>query len=1789
MADNSAIVALTSASAKSGNNNSEVVALNTAPAKSDNNDSAIVALTSASAAPAKSDNNNSEVVGLTAASAALTNAIATSAKNDNNNSAIVALNTAPTKSDNNNSAIVALTAASADLTNAIASPTGTPAKSDNNNSEIVALTAASAALTNAIASPTGTPAKNDNNNSAIVALTSAIAANNNTLAEPKLIQKINLKQEQTELENISKSIPYILFREYEKRLYQTLKTCLNKEIDDILKKTTNELKKNVNKLKKADDELTKIKQLFDIEQNIISNFFSHITKEWLLTMDNLYTTVYKKIRNNSYFTTQYLKYIVEYNIYKKIYESLDKLSLQITPDQFEQFAYIDHHADADDVFYGKQPGGARTKNKIIKEVFKSLNDGISQGANYVGTKVAKGANYVETKTVDAYNSAKLKSNVIGRRITDIRKAYDEGNVHFKPETDILKIIGPDRFDFTRKYNDNVWFLAVCIFDPNLQYFHLKDWTMEDVKDWTMEDEKVKPRFFLNFTKEIGSYNTFQYLTRRNVIGFDEKTNTIDLGKNIFSGEYTDAVIDTISKKIVEAKGDKEDKEGEEDGGYEDGEGEEDGGDGDEYEGEGGGDGEGEGGGDGDGEGYEDDGEGYEDEGEGYEDEGEGGGDGERLVNEKLKTDLTTMFVQTTPMRVWLKKMIDLKKSLSEKPYYPENYQFDTKITPELGVPFLLVGRKTPEGRVEFYPDMTDPQVVLLLDREAFIRYMYNKERAREEEEEKAKLLSLIMATQKNTLKTDDNAEHENQEKMATLALVAGAEEERRRKEAEEAEHQRKKAEDEERIKQERMAILALMVGAEEERRRKEAEEERMKQERMAMLSIVVGAEEERRRKEAEAEERRRREEERKRKEAEEERIKQERMATMALVVGSEAERKKKEAEEERIKQERMATLALVIGSEEDRKRKEAEEERIKQERMAILALVVGSEAERRRKEAEEEEERIKQEEEERRKKEEERRKKEEEEERRKKEEEERIKQEEEEERRKKEEERIKQERMAILALVVGAEAERLRKEEDEERRKKEEEERIKQERMTIMALVIGAEEERRRKEAEEERIKKEKMAIMALVVGADIERRRKEADAEEKRRRREAEEERIKQERMTTLALVIGEEEERRRREEEERRRREEKKLSAILSVVLASMSKDKNSRLFDYINVLFIKNNKSLSTIIDNAKKILFYYICYKSVNIYIDSYFTTTKAEEKTLLKTYIELKNKINKLKELQNNTETIKTLVSDARIDFYDIAKNKSKRKSERTEKEAANSFFSNIKKFQEYYIKKISGYADYIDYIITISDELFTKKHKKLVDNCKNGSKYVRSLVDYEKIILSDITKSSVNKTVKETKSFADEIGKKLTTVSDDHNYLKTRLKLLVNLYNKINNTKSDFHNVCSIDNNLILDNNIKNKNFDNALITTKCREYIGIDNGGRDSIWYVDLFQFLNDNFMAESLILETNIDNFINDKIKTDNRKTLVINTNDTLYDKQFNNKDLNDVNNPRENISDYLTKLNILKNNFLLNITDLKDQVVENNNINITEMLEIKQKIKEKLKSDKNIGTGFDSKKYDNNNINNVYCETHIDDTNTTKELEKIGFSKIQSELSPYLQHIYEKCFSDSNKDEDKLFKNNFHFLMIVPYIREKIFDGISPELKECIIKKINESLNQYNVNNNNVNNNNVNNNNVNNNVNDSEFILNNQANITDLTITDNNIYDLQNIFDDINSKITEIEEKSTNTSIVNNDQGQGEGKEEGVEKGEGKEEGVEKGKGKGKGKGEGVDINPDVQKQGRLNLRA
>jgi hypothetical protein len=577
-----------------------------------------------------------------------------------------------------------------------------------------------------------------------------------------------------------------------------------------------------------------------------------ITKENI--EENIPCMTYRRFQaelENLYHDKNDKKYIELRDKYSALYDSVANINaselLKCSPDQFEQFAYIDHHADADDVFYGKKSGGANARNKVIKEIFKPLTDPIAKVAKIVGTK-----------TVDAYNSARKINPKIGRRITDIRKAYDEGNVYFKPETDILKIIGcsdngsgPDRFNFTRYHNDNIWFLAVCIFDPNLQYFHLRD--------WTMEDEKAKPRFFWNFTKEIGGYNTFKYLTRRNVIGFDEKTETIDLTKNIFSDEYTNAVIDTIKKKnIGEKEGEEEEEEGEEEEVEEEGEEE-----------------------------VEEEGEVEEEEVEEEVEE-----EGEEEVDE-LKDKLTPMFAQTTTMRAWLDKMIELTNPSSEKPYYPENYQFNTKITPELGVPFLLVGRKLPDGRVEFYPEMKEPQVVLLLDREAFIKYMYHKEKAEEERKER-----------------------KESEKLYVLPLVLGLEEERRRRE-------------EERIKRERMAILALVVGSEEERRRRE--EERIKRERMAMLALAVGSEEERRRRE-------------------EERIKRERMAMLALVVGSEEERRRKE--EERIKRKIMGILALVVGAEEEKRRQEEiEEEKRRQEEIeAENKRLADIEAEKKRQE-----------------------------------------------------------------------------------------------------------------------------------------------------------------------------------------------------------------------------------------------------------------------------------------------------------------------------------------------------------------------------------------------------------------------------------------------------------------------------------------------------------------------------------------------------------------------------------------------------------------------------------------------------------------------------------------------------------------------------------------------------------------------------------------------------------------------------------------------------------------------
>jgi hypothetical protein len=197
-------------------------------------------------------------------------------------------------------------------------------------------------------------------------------------------------------------------------------------------------------------------------------------------------TIKYKVKKNVSFKQKYEKYFSVYGERKGEYDRINIVDCgakSISISKFEEFAYIDHHADANEIVYGKQNGGAE-----------------------------------------------LNGGAVGRRILDIQKAYENNNVFFSNESDIKNIITPDTFNFTRKHNDYVWFLAAFIFDDNLQYLHLKNLEIKD-------NTKLNPRFFWNFTKQIGSKNTFRYLRKVNTIRKDEKNDTILLNESVFSDDF----------------------------------------------------------------------------------------------------------------------------------------------------------------------------------------------------------------------------------------------------------------------------------------------------------------------------------------------------------------------------------------------------------------------------------------------------------------------------------------------------------------------------------------------------------------------------------------------------------------------------------------------------------------------------------------------------------------------------------------------------------------------------------------------------------------------------------------------------------------------------------------------------------------------------------------------------------------------------------------------------------------------------------------------------------------------------------------------------------------------------------------------------------------------------------------------------------------------------------------------------------------------------------------------------
>jgi hypothetical protein len=77
-------------------------------------------------------------------------------------------------------------------------------------------------------------------------------------------------------------------------------------------------------------------------------------------------------------------------------------------------------------------------------------------------------------------------------------------------------------------------------------------------------------------------------------------------------------------------------------------------------------------------------------------------------------------------------------------YYPEKYQFDTKITPDLGVPYFMMGCLTPDKNVIFYPHLERGQHTFFMSKDDYMKEMdymdkegdaRRKEEARRQEEE----------------------------------------------------------------------------------------------------------------------------------------------------------------------------------------------------------------------------------------------------------------------------------------------------------------------------------------------------------------------------------------------------------------------------------------------------------------------------------------------------------------------------------------------------------------------------------------------------------------------------------------------------------------------------------------------------------------------------------------------------------------------------------------------------------------------------------------------------------------------------------------------------------------------------------------------------------------------------------------------------------------------------------------------------------------------------------------------
>jgi hypothetical protein len=111
---------------------------------------------------------------------------------------------------------------------------------------------------------------------------------------------------------------------------------------------------------------------------------------------------------------------------------------------------------------------------------------------------------------------------------------EQNTIVYSPESDVMNVIDPNTFDFTRRphwVNSPIWFIAAFIYNPYLDCFHLKiDQSGKIIKP--LQTDGVQPRFFLDF-----EYNSFRFENTQN--------NNITLRDSLFSDRYIDEIIQTF--------------------------------------------------------------------------------------------------------------------------------------------------------------------------------------------------------------------------------------------------------------------------------------------------------------------------------------------------------------------------------------------------------------------------------------------------------------------------------------------------------------------------------------------------------------------------------------------------------------------------------------------------------------------------------------------------------------------------------------------------------------------------------------------------------------------------------------------------------------------------------------------------------------------------------------------------------------------------------------------------------------------------------------------------------------------------------------------------------------------------------------------------------------------------------------------------------------------------------------------------------------------------------------------